>query len=410
MTSPDRFRRNALLLWAAQFISTSGDALFMPCLAWLAARTGDGRAAVGNAVFLAYLPYLLLAPIAGAWVDRADRRFVMVLSDLLRAALLLSLPWAAAAWGGVEFGLIVAVGILLATFSTPFLPARDALLPSLIGARSLARWNAVMQTSQQLAMIVGLALGGLLMSQVADEATEIDRVVRVLQLDGATFLVSALLLAFMVLPKGAAQVGPRPHLLRDAVEGLSYARRHHVVWVLLLLTAVNNLAIMGPAIVGAALLMKEIGLGPSHYAWFEASMAVGMVAGSVVIAARGRRWSMRKVLLWGMVFDGLTYLPFLVLPHYGGMIAMIVLHGVFIPFIVVGRTSLVQRHVPAARHGKVFALVGLTVVGMTALSAWLSGVIAEAAGPRTLFGVAGVFGAASGVAGLFLWRFEERDA
>ncbi len=408
MSSELRFRRNALLLWGAQFISASGDALFLPCLAWLAASVGESDAFVGWAVFLSFLPYLLFGPIAGAWVDRTDRRRVMIASDLLRALLLLTLPITAAWWGGIDFALIVAVGFLLATFSTPFVPARDALLPALIGRRSLPRWNAVMQTSSQLAMIVGLGLGGLLLSGDQGSADEIDRVVRVLQIDGATFIVSAVLLLLIVLPPEARPPKRETHVLRDAKEGLLFATRDPMVGGLLLLTALNNLAIMGPAIVGAALLVRgTFGLGAAEYAWFEGCMAVGMVVGSLVLAGRGRGWSMRKVVLWGMIMDGLTYLPFIWIDDYPLALVAIVVHGVFIPLIVVGRTSLIQRHVPPERHGKIFALVNITVIGMTALSAAASGWIAEVTSPKVLFGLAGVFGALCGIVGFFAWSFRE---
>jgi len=403
-----RFGRNALLLWAAQFISAAGDALFLPCLTWLAASTGDGDGAVGLAVFVAFVPYLLFGPLVGAWVDRTDRRRLMVVSDLARAALLLSLPLLVAAVGGLDFALIVVVGFMLATFSTPFLPSRDALLPSLVGARSLPRWNALMQTSGQLAMILGLGLGGLLLGGNGGGTDEAARVVWVLQIDGATYVLSAILLALIVLPRESAAPRPETHLLPDTVQGLRYARRHRVVWGLLVLTALDNLAIMGPAIVGTALLVKhDFGLQPQHYAWLEAAMAGGMVLGSLWLATWGRRLPMRTLVLWGMVMDGLTYLPFVWLPDYTWALPMIVAHGVFIPFIIVGRTSLIQRRVPAERRGKVFALVSITVVGMTALSAAASGIIAEATSPRVLFGLAGSIGALCGVAGFFLWRFDE---
>jgi len=404
-----RFRRNAILLWLAQFISATGDALFLPCLAWLAGRSGEAESLVGFAVFLAFLPYLFLGPFAGAWVDRSDRRRVMIVSDLLRSLLLVGVPYLAARLGGMSFGLIVAVGFLLATCSTPFLPARDALLPTLIGRRSLPRWNALMQTSGQLAMIFGLALGGLLLGGTGGDAPagaeETERVLRILQLDGLTFLLSAILLMFMVVPRHVPASGTRPNLIAEAREGLSYAMGDRVVGGLLILTALNNLAIMGPAIVGAALLVQRtFGLGPGHYAWLEGAMALGMVVGSLVLATFGRRWPLRKVVLWGMIMDGLTYLPFIWLPNYELSLVAIALHGLFIPMIVVGRTSMIQRHVPPERHGKVFALVNLTVIGMTAVSAALSGVIAEATSPRMLFGLAGVFGALCGLLGFRLWR------
>jgi len=414
VTTDARVRRGAILLWTAQFVSIAGDALFMPCLAWIAASAGDRASLVGLAVFLAFLPYLLLGPVAGAWVDRGDRRRIMVISDLLRAALLLALPWLAAAFGGMSYALIVGVGFLLAAFSTPFVPARDALLPDLLatgaeGGPSLARWNAIMQISGQLAMICGLGLGGLLLGGSAvGAAGDVERVVRVLQLDGGTFLASALLLALLVLPRTRRRARPTTPLRREVREGLAYAARDPLVGGLLLLTALDNLAIMGPAIVGAALLVRDVyHLGAGAYAWFEGCMAVGMVLGSLALVVLGRRVSLRRVVLWGMVMDGLTYLPYVWLDDYAVSLVVIALHGAFIPLIVVGRTTLIQRHVPRERHGRVFALVGITVIGMSALSAALSGWIAEWTGPRALFGLAGVFGAFCGILGFALWRGPE---
>ena len=66
-----------------------------------------------------------------------------------------------------------------------------------------------------------------------------------------------------------------------------------------------------------------------------------------------------------------------------------------------------KRHVPPERHGKIFALVNITVIGMTALSAAASGWIAEVTSPKVLFGLAGVFGALCGVVGFFAWSFRE---
>src|SRR5439155_18780387 len=88
----DRFRKNAILLWSGQFVSQMGDAVFMGAVAWLAATLRSDATWTGVAVFAGAVPFLLLGPLAGAWVDRGDRRRIMVVSDVVRAALLLSMP------------------------------------------------------------------------------------------------------------------------------------------------------------------------------------------------------------------------------------------------------------------------------------------------------------------------------
>lgn len=395
-----RFARNALLLWAGQFVAATGASLFMPAIAWLAARSSpdSGGVMVGVTVALATAPYLLFGPVAGALADRWDRRRLMVASDLLRAAVLLAFLGAAWAAGTVAPPLLVATAFLMGTFGTPFQPARDALLPDLLEGRPVARWNAVIQTSAQVAQILGLALGAWLLTR-GDQEQDRSGVLWLLGWNAVAFLLSAALLA---LVRPAPTAAPRRHapLGRAVAEGLSQAGRDPVVRGLLVLTALDNLAIMGPAIVGATLLVQRtFGLGPSALAGFEAAMAAGMLLGSLLLALAGSRVRLAPLLFIGMTLDGLTYLPFWALTDFDLGLVAIAVHGMCIPAIVVARTSLLHLHVPAERRGQVFALVAVTVAGMTALSALASGWVAAELGPRALFLGAGVLGALCGVLG-----------
>jgi MFS family permease len=220
--------------------------------------------------------------------------------------------------------------------------------------------------------------------------------------NAAAFLLSAGLLALM-RPPAPTIAAVRVPLGRALADGLGHAARDPVVRGLLVLTALDNLAIMGPAIVGATLLVQRTyGLGPESLAAFEGAMAVGMLAGAVLLALVGGRVRLGVLLFAGMALDGLTYLPFAWLDDFALGPAAIALHGLCIPAIVVARTSLLHLHVPAGRRGQVFALVAVTVAGMTALSALASGWIAAAVGPRALFLGAGVLGTLCGLVGA-LW-------
>ena len=289
-----------------------------------------------------------------------------------------------------------AVGI-----SLPGVTSVSILLPNLAEGASLARWNAWVQTSSQVAQVIGLLLGGAVLAALAEGGSETEAVLQALQYDGVTFLLSAVALSFLRVPP-RQDLGPRNSFAAEVREGWRYAQRDPVVRSLLILTALNNLALMGPAMVGPTLLIRQdLGLTVGHLAWFEGAMAAGMLLGAVLLARTALSRRPDRMLLVGLVLDGLTYLPFLWLPSYPLLVAAILIHGVFIPWIVVGRTSLLQGWVPAAARGRVFALVGLTVSGMSALSAALSGWLAEAVGARGLFGLAGVLGALTGLAGLW---------
>ncbi len=396
--------RNVALLWGAQLVSATGDALFLPCVAWLAGRASGGQIPVGVVVALATAPYLA-GPFLGPLVDRVERRRLMVASDLLRAALLLTFAGLALAGGGAGVPVLYALALLLGLLSVPFQPARDALLPELVGDGGLLRWNAALQTSTQLAQVGGLFLGALLLSGGgADPAGEERRVLLLLAWDGASFLVSALALACIRLPAASRAARPPSGSYRaQMVAGWRGAVSDPVVRGLLVLTAVDNLAIMGPAIVGATLFVQqELGLPAAALARLDGAMAGGMLLASLACLRFSRRLPLAPTLFAAMTLDGLTYLPFGWLPPFSLALALILVHGACIPFLVVPRTTLLHLHVPAPRRGSVFALVGTTVAGMTAVSAALSGWVASVAGVGVLFLGAGVLGTACGVVG-WLW-------
>lgn len=389
-------RRDFSLFWIGQFVSTAGDHMFYTLLVFLVLmveRTHAGTKA-GLVSFLETLPFLLFGPFAGALVDRYPRRAVMIFSDLARMAVLLGYWWLYAE-KGLFWWTIGALAFLHTAFSTLFLPARDAFLP-LLAEGWLFRANALLQSSTQMAMVVGAFVAGAL---VGRQNTPV-QILRVLTVDAATFMVSALTL-WMI------RVRERPNPIqrsvwKESVEGFRYVKGDPFLRRLLALTALDNLWIMGPAIVGANLLVQRVyGLGASHLAYFQGMMGVGWLAGTLVLA----RWPLMrpwKLLVWGIFLDGATYLPFLWIRQYPLALLAILIHGFFIPWITVARTTMVQTVVPEDYRGRVFSFVHLTVLGFTSLSSFLTGVLGDNLPVPMVFFLPGVLGALSGVLGA-LW-------
>ena len=150
------FRR----LLAAFAISTFGDWLYnIVLLAWIYVRTGSGTW-VAVASVARILPVILFSITAGDIADRFDRRTVMILSDLARAATLFGLVLVAVFSGPP----LLAVGLVFLTsaLGTAFLPASDAMLPSLVEPDHLASANAGITVVQYLSLAAGPAVGGLI--------------------------------------------------------------------------------------------------------------------------------------------------------------------------------------------------------------------------------------------------------
>lgn len=399
--------RNLLILAAGQFASRLGDASFHLALIWLAKELTGSKRAMGLVAMLEYLPILLFGALAGVLVDRLDRRRVMLAASLVRAGLMLLVPLAfLAGYRGLVAGAFAAFGLALAT--SLFTPARDALVPQLVVGADRVGANALVQVSDQFAWLLGPLVYPLLVPWLGFTWAFLGPAV--------IFLASWLILRRLRMPAGplpaagrdaapgSGEAGPPPSALALAWQELKagYAlawHRRELRW-LLLLTAVNNFFIMGPAIVAMpAYIGIDLGLPAIYLGAIESVLAAGMIVGSLTIIRWKPRLGMGKLWLFGMVADGLTYVPMLLGPPFRWLVPLIFLHALFIPWITVYRISIVQNVVAPALQGRVFAFVGMAVVGMTALASGVTGMLLGGIPTHTLFGSWGFLGMCCGLVG-----------
>jgi DHA3 family macrolide efflux protein-like MFS transporter len=400
--------RNLLLLTGGQFASRLGDASFHLALIWLAKELTGSKQAMGLVAMLEYLPILLFGALAGVLVDRWDRRRVMLGASLFRAFLMMAVPLAfLAGYRGLVVGATAAFGLALAT--SLFTPARDALVPQLVGTRDRVGANALVQVSDQFAWLLGPLIYPLLVPWLGFSWAFLG--------PALIFLVSWGLLRRMRSPARAlpppespaallmtGETGPPPGAVAlawsDLKAGYALAwRRRELRW-LLILTAVNNFFIMGPAIVAMpAYIGLDLGLPAIYLGLIESVLAAGMILGSLAIIRWKPRVGMGKLWLIGMAADGLTYVPMLLGPPFRWLVPIIFVHALFIPWITVYRISIVQSVVAPALQGRAFAFVGMAVVGMTALASGVTGLLLDSIPTHTLFGTWGFFGMCCGLVG-----------
>ena len=173
-----------------------------------------------------------------------------------------------------------------------------------------------------------------------------------------------------------------------------------VLRTLLLLTALDNLLIMGPAYIATPVLVKEtLHLGPEGYMSAMIFFFLGLALGTAAVWLFARQAPKGRLILVGIVIDGLTFIPFYFCRTLGQVQLALFAHALAIPLIIIPRTVLMQQAVPGRLHGRLFALMNVTVFGMTGVSAGLTGVIIERIAPGTLFLIVGVLGAIPGLLG-----------
>src|ERR687895_2068528 len=188
VSTNDSLLRNArfLRLWIGQGTSFVGDAVSMVALVVLVVEITGSASAVGGALVARLLP-TIASPLAGVIADRVDRRIVLVASDLARAVLVLGLVFAR------DLATIYVLVFLMGLARTVFNPTVRAAFPSVIGGGDLTRANAIISGTFSTSIMLGPALGGLLVATVGVDVAFV--------LDAVTYLVSAVMLSLISLPR-----------------------------------------------------------------------------------------------------------------------------------------------------------------------------------------------------------------
>ncbi len=364
--------------------------MFQLAFIWVILDLTRSKSAAGLAATISYLPSLVFGIGAGLVVDRLNRRMIMVGADAARA-LLLALCAALYVGNGLTPALLTAIAFGVASASVLFYPARDSMLPELVPPAGLTRANAWVQLSQQGAFFAGPMVAGYLIKRFGVASAFPTGVIFFAASLGALLFLKG---AGAGHRGGSAAIG----LMQDFRAGLRAMASDRTLVVLLALTALDNLFIMGPAIVGNAVLVRDTLHGDaSAFALVEATYGVGMILSSLTIARLGARVGNGRLLLIGITLDGLTYVPLLFCRTLPFLIVVSFIHSLVIPVITIPRTTILQGMVPHRLQGRVFALVSVVVVGMTAVSSGLTGLALDQVSAPTLFGW---IGAAAGLTGL----------
>src|SRR4029078_1548523 len=172
-------------LWTGQLISAIGDRIHQIALAFVFVDATHSYLAVGGVFLVATLPNLLFGPIAGGLVDRWDHREVMIVSDLLRAGLVLLIPLAAV----TNLALAYPIVFLVTTVSIFFRPAKGAILPRMVAPDDLVPAHYSLWAGQAFADIAGYALAGLFVAVLHDQLPV------AFWVDAVTYVASAMLIA-----------------------------------------------------------------------------------------------------------------------------------------------------------------------------------------------------------------------
>lgn len=397
--------KNIANLWMGQTISQIGDSMYEIGLLWIVLELTGSKTITGLIAMSSYLPTMIFGLFAGALTDHFDRRRIMLFADLVRALLAAIIPVVAFAFSlnSLFLGIIT---FFIAGLNTLFNPARDAIIPQLVEKDRLFQANSLMQSTWQLALFAGPALAGIVLAIIGP--------VHLFSFDAATFFISFLFI-YSLPASRKRNKGPRREIMegvalsyKNVKEGLRYIVKNQTILILLFFTAIDNLFIMGPAIVGLPIFVKEILNAPaSVYALAQTAMAGGMLVGTLMLNAAAGKFKHSRILILGIILDGLTYFPMYWVQSDVALWAVLFIHGLVIPMIIIPRPTIIHLIAPKEFHGRIFAMVGVSVTGLTAISVALTGIIAEFVSIKLIFAWIAIFASITGALGSLSKEFRK---
>lgn len=378
------FQGDFWTFWSGQTISTLGNSVTSFALPLLVFKLTNSPLNLALTMAFTVLPYFLFGLAIGAWVDRTNRKRVMVFTDCARALVIASLPLLAAL-GFLSVWWLYVASFVNATLTIAFTAANFAALPSLVEPDDLVVANSSIQASFSMASIIGPLLAGLLLVRVP--------LPLLLLLDAASFLVSAasLLLVKRSFNASAGEQKREAGIGNAILAGLHYVLHSPIVFWLTLLLLLFNF-ILPTAEVQIVWYAKQwLRASDTQIGLLYASDGVGVVVFSLLTNRLRKRWSFGVAALGSMMVLGLLT-ALMAFSHWYPLILMIwaLRGGVDILFLI-STYSMAQRIVPNALLGRVITFIRVLTWPTGALGALLGGLaIAQTGNVGLVYGCVGV--------------------
>jgi DHA3 family macrolide efflux protein-like MFS transporter len=360
-------------VWLAQLVSSCGDWLALLALfSFIAFRLRGTPAQISGMLIAFTLPAAVLGPVAGVFVDRWDLKRTMIGSDLIRAGLAVVLAFA------VDLYQVYLLVFALSAVSCFFLPAQTVAIPLLVRKEELLVANSINGQTLQLIRVVSPAAAGALVAWAGERAC--------FYIDGASFLVSALILSTIRLSRSAAD----HHRSINAVtaelrHGLNYILNHRAILFLIITMTASVFAIGAFDSVLAVYVRDILSADSRLFGALISLVGIGTFLGSFLIGKFGHRWSKLCLVIAGIFWIGLNVLSLAATSSAIATLACSFSLGLSAACVLIPSQTLLQEESPQALLGRVSS-TAMSLMTTAQLAAFLiAGTLAAWIGVRNLY-------------------------
>lgn len=343
-------------------------------IGWMTWELTGSAAWLGIVAFAGMMPVALAAPFAGALADRHGHRKVSMIAGVVSGFVTLAIGLIALS-GGMTIPLLLGLSVLQGLlFGTEF-PARQALIPQLVGRENIPAAVAFNSTTFQVGSFIGPVVAGLLITRFGAGASVL--------LAAATnfWLVAMLLLIRHTHVPSADRAGAG--MLSEIAAGFRYITREKSLRLLMLLSFTSGLLLRPYTELLPGFAADVFGRGAEGLAALNAAAGLGALAAALVLVFRGRNQGLTGIMLTGAVAAPLVLTLFAVTTDFRAALAILAVAAMMMLAAQVGSYSLIQNLAAPAMRGRVISVNVAIAVSGPALGALAIGGLAEAIGLQT---------------------------
>jgi MFS transporter, DHA3 family, macrolide efflux protein len=387
-------------LWTGQVVSLFGDRLHQVALAVMVLVTTGSALAAGVVFMVATVPNVIFGPFAGTLVDRWEHKEVMIVSDLLRAAVVLVIPIAVT----VNVLLVYPLVFLVTTISIFFRPARVAILPRIVeDDDDLMTANSALWVAETSADVIGYPLAAVFVAALGTALP------LAFWIDAATYVGSAVLLSAVIVPprvrEATKEIGRS--FVREFRDGWQFLRNESALFANTLQATAGQITI--GATIALSVVYAERVLDGSFgfdfsaiYGFLETGIGLGNLIGGFAIGLVGSRFAKGRMIIVGYVLEGLCVFLLAFATELPAALGLMFGIGVANMIFVIPSQTLFQQRTPNDLLARVvgfrFALVG----GAMTLAMGAGGLFAEIVSVQVVLGAFGLLTIGAGLAGLLV--------
>ncbi|MGA7732649.1 MAG: MFS transporter, partial [Chloroflexia bacterium] len=386
--------RNYRFLWLGQIVSDFGDSLTMLALLILVNQITGSAAAIATMFIVLLVPHVTVGLVAGVYVDRLDRKRIMVVSDIVRGVLVLGFVGVALLGTADYLWLMYVLGFLQAMVGTLFTPARSALIPNIVPQQALLSANSISQASRVIFGLLGTASAGLLIGLSNEMWVPF-------VIDSLTFFASALLIWRIKTPRHVAEPGAKGDMravFGQLGDGMKIIAQSRTLVGTLVGMAVTMLGLGAVNVLMVPLIINDMKLPATWFGLIELVQTAAMVLSGGLVAVLAARLKPTSIVSGALSMLGLV-IGSIALANNLIVLGIIIFGaGLLITPIQAGVATIMQTSVDNKMRGRVGSALNSVISISQLVSMGVAGTLAEVVGVRNVFLAGGVLTLLAGLA------------